>query len=98
MAANRKLTPLLAQRTIESATSEDNLLKLLFTDGSVLHVLTADTAPPSPAHPRIVKKVRQTGDLMQIDFVDNSTLAIRLAEPTSSVLLRDANGTLEYAD
>ena len=102
MAANRKLTPLLARRTLHSTTSEGTLLKLHFADGSVLTIMTPDTvspdsAPPDSA-PRTVKKVRQSRTLLQLDFDDDSTLAVPLAEPTSSVMLRAANGTLEYAD
>jgi len=103
MAANRKLTPLLARRTLQSTTSEGTLLKLHFADGSVLTIMTPDTVPPDRAPtqhsaPRTVKKVRQSRIFLQLDFDDDSTLAVPLAEPTSSVMLRAANGTLEYAD
>jgi hypothetical protein len=107
MAANRKLTPLLARRTLQSTTSEGTLLKLHFADGSVLTIMTPDTVPPDSAPdsapsqhraPLTVKKVRQSRTFLQLDFDDDSTLAVPLAEPTSSVMLRAANGTLEYAD
>jgi hypothetical protein len=47
---------------------------------------------------RTVKKVRQRGDLMDLDFEDGSFAEIKLAEATSSVMLRDRDNKLEYAD
>ena len=47
---------------------------------------------------RTVKSVRQTGDVMRIDFEDGSTLEVRLKEATSSVMVRDQEQNLEYAD
>jgi hypothetical protein len=47
---------------------------------------------------RTVKAVRQTDDLLDIDFEDGSTLEIRLKEPTSSVMVRDKEHKLEYTD
>ena len=47
---------------------------------------------------RTVKAVRQTDDLLDIDFEDGSTLEIRLKEPTSSVMVRDKDHKLQYAD
>jgi hypothetical protein len=47
---------------------------------------------------RTVKKVRQRGVVMDLDFADGSSAEVKLAEPTSSVMLRDRNNKLEYAD
>jgi len=47
---------------------------------------------------RTVKAVRQTDDLLDIDFEDGSTLEIRLKEPTASVMVRDKDHKLQYAD
>jgi hypothetical protein len=47
---------------------------------------------------RTVKAVRQTGDLLNLDFEDGSTLEIRLKEATASVLVRDKDHKLQYAD
>ncbi len=98
MAANRKLTPILASRTVESVEqSMDNLL-VHFTDGSTMRIKTAAPAPDIDWPVQPVKLVRQTYDLMKIVFTDASIVAIRLAGPTASVMLRDAHGILEYAD
>jgi hypothetical protein len=47
---------------------------------------------------RAVSAVRQEGPTLDIDFSDGSTLQIKLADPASSVMLRDKVGKLEYAD
>jgi hypothetical protein len=98
MPLNRKLTPLIAGRTIRSADQSDNLLSVSFTDDSVMKIKTAASGPIEILPDRTVKAVRQKDDVMNIDFTDASTVAIKLAEATSSVMLRDGNGKLEYAD
>ena len=47
---------------------------------------------------RQVEKVRQDGDTLRLDFADGSTMEIKLAGPTSSVMVRDKEGKLEYTD
>jgi hypothetical protein len=47
---------------------------------------------------RVVSGVRQEGEALYLDFSDGSTLQIKLADPASSVMLRDKAGKLEYAD
>lgn len=97
MAANRKLTPLLRGRTVQSVSLEENLIRIAFTDGSILRIKTAGQALVDFSSRR-VQKVRQTQALMNLDFEDGSTAEIRLAEAMSSVMLRDGQGVLEYAD
>lgn len=47
---------------------------------------------------RTVKAVQQTDDVLNLDFEDGSTLQIQLKEATSSVMVRDKENKLEYAD
>jgi hypothetical protein len=47
---------------------------------------------------RQVEKVRQEADTLHLDFADGSTVEIKLAGPTSCVMVRDKDGKLEYAD
>jgi hypothetical protein len=47
---------------------------------------------------RQIEKVRQDGNTLHLDFADGSTMEIKLAGPTSSVMVRDKDGKLEYAD
>jgi hypothetical protein len=47
---------------------------------------------------RVISGVRQDAAAIYLDFSDGSTLQIKLADPASSVILRDKVGKLEYAD
>ena len=47
---------------------------------------------------RTVKAVRQSDDVLNIDFEDGSTLQVQLKEATASVMVRDKQNKLEYAD
>ena len=47
---------------------------------------------------RVVASVAQTDTELSIQFQDGSTIHIKLAEPTSSVLVRDGQNKMEYAD
>jgi hypothetical protein len=98
MAANKKLTPILTGRTVHSIEQAEGLLVIAFSDGSTMKIKTAGPMEnlDFPDHP--VRKVRQTGAVMKLDFEDDSSVEIRLAEAMSSVLLRDGQGVLEYAD
>jgi hypothetical protein len=47
---------------------------------------------------RTVRAVRQQEDQLDIDFEDGSTLEVRIKEATSSVMVRDKDRKLQYAD
>lgn len=65
--------------------------------GATLPVTTADICAPGYSH-----KVRDVPAEVKrefiVDFESGSTLTLRTAEPTSSVLVRARDQTLEYAD
>jgi hypothetical protein len=42
--------------------------------------------------------VRQEGAVLHLDFADGSTMQVKLADPASSVMVRDKDDKLEYAD
>ncbi len=98
MAANKKLTPLLSGRMTHSVSQIDALATISFTDGSSLMIKTGSPLRELDYQNRRVQKVRQSGALMNLDFEDGSTAEIQLAEATSSVMLRNSQGVLEYAD
>ena len=45
-----------------------------------------------------IKDVRQQGTTLELDFDSGSVWTITLAEATSSVMVRDKNHAMEYAD
>jgi hypothetical protein len=101
MALNRKLTPIIKGRTIESIEQTDKLLSVRFSDGSIMKIkIPASTAPIAidTLKNHTVKSIRQKGTTLNIDFDDGMTGTIALAEATSSVMLRDGKGVMEYAD
>ena len=60
--------------------------------------MTANHKLTSTIQGRVVKSVQQSDTDMVIQFEDGSTLHIKLAEATSSVMVRDRDNAMEYAD
>jgi hypothetical protein len=85
---SHKLTGVLKGRTITSTQSQGDKLRIGFDDGSTMTVRTGGK----------VKSVRQEGTTLNLGFGEGSTLEIQTAEPTASVMVRDKNHQLEYAD
>jgi hypothetical protein len=98
MAANKKLTKIIAGRKITSVNQTANALDITFDDNSQAHIKTGANASANAMSGRTIRSVRQQGDVMNLDFSDGSSAEITLAEATSSVILRDASNKLEYAD
>ncbi|HEY7878433.1 MAG TPA: hypothetical protein VIC55_09420 [Gemmatimonadaceae bacterium] len=100
MQRNRKLTPIIAGRAIAQIGWDGATALVHFADGSVLRIRTP--APPAtgalPLEIGTVRAVRQSTDAIAFDLTSGATLELPLAEATSSVMLRDAKGAMEYAD
>lgn len=93
---NRKLTKLIAGRTIKHTSRTDGHLLIEFADQSVLKIKSEDSPPGCDG--RTVKSVRQREQEFEFIFTDDSSVKISMIEETSSVMVRDKNGDLEYAD
>jgi len=99
MAANKKLTGVLAGRTATHFDQAGTTATLYFDDGSVMTVRTQGDVPDGRSGLLgRVRAVRQQGTTLDLDFETGSTLTLRTAEPTSSVIVRAQDQTLEYAD
>lgn len=100
MSRNQKLTAVIKGRAIAELDWDSATALLHLGDGSVLRIRTpappASNAPPSRLG--TVRAVRQSLDSIAFDLEGGSTLQLSLADATSSVMLRDAKGALEYAD
>lgn len=94
---NKKLTPILKSRIVKRTEQTGDMLHIEFDDGSILKIKTGAPFKDSIAG-RKVKAVRQKVIEFDLDFEDNSTAKIALAAETSSVMLRDRAGVMEYAD
>jgi hypothetical protein len=100
MHRNQKLTPVIKGRSIAQIGWDGATALLHFDDGSVMRIHTP-APPPKNAPPAPLGKVlavRQSTEAIAFDLESGSSLQIPLAEATSSVMLRDSKGALEYAD
>ena|ERR1043166_2480336 len=97
MAANRMLTAVIKRRTISGTASANDQMMISFTDGSKMMIKTAGLTNIG-ATGGTLEKVRQNGEELDLDLTDGSALTIHMAGSTSSVILRDKAGKLEYAD
>jgi hypothetical protein len=97
MASNHKLTGVLKGRRITGTQSTGDELRISFDDGSTMTVQTGGSAS-SASTGGAVNGVRQQDDRLHLDFEDGGTWEIQTAEPTSSVIVRDKDHKLEYAD
>jgi hypothetical protein len=94
MPRNQKLTKVIAGRTIKSATAEPGGVLVLFDDESNMKIKTAGLATIPPGCK--VKAVHEAKAEFQIEFEDGSRAAFCLADPGSSVAVRDKSSAVEY--
>jgi hypothetical protein len=94
MPRNQKLTKVIACRTVKVATVEPGGVLVLFDDQSNMKIKTAGPATISPGGK--VKCVHESRAEFKIDFEDGSSATICLADPGSSVAVRDKNNAVEY--
>ena len=94
MPRNQKLTKVIAGRTIKAVTIEPGSVLFLFDDQSSMKIKTASAAALSPGSK--VKSVREDKADFRIEFGDGSSATLCLADPGSSVAVRDKNNAVEY--
>ena len=92
------LARIIAGRTVRAVAQDGTLASVTFADGSVMKIKSGAPAPVDALIGKTVQNVRQGGLCLELLFQDGSMAAVTLAEETSSVLLRDAQGAFEYAD
>ena len=97
MGLNQKLTHLIAGRSVSGADTDAAQCVVHFDDGSKMIVKIA--APPVSADSRgKITRVRQAGTTLNVDLDGGATISFMTPEPMASVMVRAANGSLEYAD
>ena len=94
MRRNQKLTKVIAGRTIKAVTTEPGSVLVVFDDQSNMKVKTAGPATIPPGGK--VKAVQETNADFKIEFENGSSATLRLADPGSSVAVRDKNNAVEY--
>ena len=96
MPANKKLTHLIAGRTVQSATPADGSLTLTLDDGSTLTIKTAPGSVPAVPTGGKLLKAREDDTELDLDFADGSTVKLTLVDPGNSLAMRDKNHKVEY--
>ena len=94
MRRNQKLTKVITGRTIKAVTTEPGSGLVLFDDQSNMKIKTA--GPATILGGGKVKFVHETKAEFKIDFEDGSSATLCLADPGSSVAVRDKNNVVEY--
>ena len=94
MPRNQKLTRVIAGRTVQAVTAEPGGVVFLFDDQSSLKIRTPVTATVSSGGK--VKSVQEDEAELKIEFEDGSSATLSLADPGSSVSVRDKNNVVEY--
>lgn len=98
MARNQMLTGIIKGRELQTIVQEGQMARLEFVDGSIMTVRVAAGHAAMTPENGVIAAVRQAGTTLQIDMEGGETLTLQTAESTSSVMLRDGNGTFEYSD
>ena len=94
MPRNQKLTKVIAGRTIKTVTTEPGSVLVLFDDQSNMKVKIAGPATTPPGGK--IKSVHEAKADFKIEFEDGSSGTFCLANPGSSVAVRDKNNAVEY--
>jgi hypothetical protein len=94
MPRNQKLTKVIAGRTVKVATVEPGSVLLVFDDQSSMKIKTAGPTTMQPGGK--VKSVNEAQVEFKIEFEDGSSATVYLADPGSSVVVRDKNDVVEY--
>jgi hypothetical protein len=94
MPRNQKLTKVIAGRAVKVATAEPAGVLVLFDDQSNMKIKTAGPATIPPGGK--IKSIHEAKAEFKIDFEDGSSATLRLADPGSSVAVRDKNNAVEY--
>jgi hypothetical protein len=95
MPRNHKLTNVIGGRTVQRITAEPGKLSIRFTDDSTVIVKTAGIADIFPPGGK-VKAIQEDGPEFRLEFEDDSIMTFQLADPGSSVAVRDKNNLVEY--
>jgi len=94
MQRNQKLTKVIAGRTIKTVKTEPGSVLILFDDQSSMKIKAAGAAAVSPGSK--VKSVHEAKADFKIEFEEGSTATFLLADPGSSVAVRDKSNAVEY--
>ena len=96
MPANKKLTHVIAGRTITGTSQADGICTLTLDDGSTLQIKVASSDSNTGSTGGKIAKVREDGPAFHLDLEGGTSIDLTLANPGNSVALRDKNHKVEY--
>jgi len=96
MSLNQKLTRAVKGRIIEDLQMSPAEVSLRFSDGSTMQVKVMESNSPPLKNGAKLSSIFEQSTSFRILCEDESQLSLTLADPGSSVTVRDATGAVEY--
>ena len=96
MTPNRKLTNVIKGRIIEDLQMNPAEVSMRFSDGSTMHVKVMESNSPPLKNGARIRAVTEQSVNFVLSCEDESQIVLTLADPGSSVTVRDADGKIEY--
>ena len=96
MTPNQKLTKVIKGRIIQDLQMNPAEVSLRFSDGSTMQVKVMESNSPPLKNGAKVSAIFEQSTSLEILCEDESQLSLTLADPGSSVTVRDATGAVEY--
>ena len=96
MTPNRKLTNVIKGRIIEDLQMNPAEVSMRFSDGSTKRVKVMESNSPPLKNGARIRAVAEQSVNFVLSCEDESQIVLTLADPGSSVTVRDADGKIEY--
>jgi hypothetical protein len=96
MTPNRKLTNVIKGRIIEDLQMNPAEVSVRFSDGSTMCVKVMESNSPPLKNGARIRAVAERSVNFVLSCEDESQIVLTLADPGSSVTVRDADGEIEY--
>ena len=96
MTPNYKLTNVIKGRVIEDLQMNPAEVSIRFSDGSMMHVKVMEANSPRLKNGARIRAVSEKSVNFIVSCEDESQIVLTLADPGSSVTVRDADGKIEY--
>jgi hypothetical protein len=94
MTPNRKLTNVIKGRIIEDLQMNPAEVSMRFSDGSTMRVKIMESNSPPLKNGARIRAVSEQSVKFTVSCEDDSQIALTLADPGSSVTVRDADGKI----
>jgi hypothetical protein len=96
MTPNHKLTNVIKGRIVEDLQMNTAEVSMRFSDGSTMLVKVMESNSPPLKNGARIRTVSEQSVKFTVSCEDESQITLTLADPGSSVTVRDANGKVEY--